>query len=209
MPNSGSTGAILRMKPGGLPQVSEVIGIIESGFEPPGLEPRGRVFAPEDAKRFYDHFGKMQDRQFYERAPLNDLVAHAGFEQASSVFELGCGTGRFAARLLAERLPSRAHYVGIDISTTMLDIATQRLKHWSSRATIEQLDGTKGLPYADCQFDRFIATYVFDLMPLSSIGPLIDEAHRLLSHNGKLCVVTSIEGIGPVSHDQSILEGGL
>ena len=196
---SSSKGAILRMKLGGLPQVSEVIGIIENGFASPGLEPHNRGFAPEDAKRFYDHFGTMQDRQFYERAPLNKLVSRAGFEQASSVFELGCGTGRFAARLCAERLPPQARYVGIDISTTMVEIAVRRLKRWNGRATVQQLDGTKGLPYVDGQFDRFIATYVFDLMPLPSISLLVGEAHRVLTHYGKLCVVTSAEGTGPVS----------
>lgn len=173
--------------------------MIENGFAPPGLEPCGRVFSPEDAKRFYDHFGAKQDWQFYERAPLTELVSRAGFEQASSVFELGCGTGRLAAHLFAERLPTQAHYIGIDISTTMVEIAAERLKPWGGRATVEQLDGARGLPYVDGQFDRFIATYVFDLIPLPSIGSLLGEAHRLLTHNGKLCVVTSAEGAGPIS----------
>lgn len=196
---SRSEGAILRMKPGGLPQVSEVLGVIENGFAPLGPEPHSRVFAPEDAKRFYDHFGAMQDKQFYEHVPLTELIAHAGFEQASSVFELGCGTGRFAARLFAEKLPPQARYIGIDISTTMVEIAALRLKRWSGRATVEQLDGTRGLPYADGQFDCFIATYVFDLLSLSSIGFLIGEAYRLLTGNGKLCAITSTEGVGPIS----------
>lgn len=196
---SGSPGAILRMKPGGLPQVFEVIAIIENGFAPLAIEPHGRLFAPEDAKRFYDRFGAMQDSQFYERAPLTELISRADFEQASSVFELGCGTGRLATRLFAERLPQQAHYLGIDISTAMIEIASRRLKRWSSRATVEQLDGTKGLPYADGQFDRFVATYVFDLLPLPAIGSLLSEAHRLLTHNGKLCVVSSVEGAGPIS----------
>ena len=196
---SGNEGAILRMKRGGLPQISEVIGIIENDFASPGPEPHGRVFAPEDAKRFYDHFGAMQDRQFYERGPLAELVSRAGFEQASSIFELGCGTGKLAVHLLAKRLPAQAHYTGTDISTTMVEIAAQRLKRWSGRATVTELDGTSGLPYVDDQFDRFIATYVFDLLPLPSIDSLLGDAHRLLTHNGKLCVVTSAEGTGPIS----------
>ena len=195
---SRSEGAILRMKAGGLPQVSEVIGIVENGFAPPGPELQSRVFAPEDAKRFYDHFGAMQEKQFYERVPLTDLIAHAAFEQASSVFELGCGTGRLAARIFAEKLPPQAHYIGVDISTTMVEIATRRLRPWSRQSTVVQLDGTRGLPYSDGQFDRFLATYVFDLLPVYSIGFLVGEAHRLLTSNGKLCVITSAEGVGPI-----------
>lgn len=200
---SRSDQAVLRMKAGGLPEVFEVIGIVENGFAPLGLEPHSRVFAPEDAKRFYDHFGAMQDKQFYERIPLTELIAHADFEEALSVFELGCGTGRFAARLFAEKLPPQARYIGIDISTTMVEIAARRLKPWSGRATVTQLDGTRGLPCSDGQFDRFIATYVFDLLPLSSIGSLIGEAHRLLTRNGRLCVVTSAEGVGAISRTLS------
>jgi selT/selW/selH-like putative selenoprotein len=196
---SSKDGAILRMKPGGLPEISEVIGILENGFAPLGPEPHTRVFAPENAKRFYDRFGAMQDTQFYERAPFNELISRADFEQASSVFELGCGTGRLATRLLAERLPPQAHYLGIDISTTMVEIAARRIARWSDRAAVEEADGTTGLPYADGQFDRFIATYVFDLLPLSSIGSMLREAHRALSPKGKLCIVTSTEGVGPLS----------
>lgn len=196
---SSSEGAILRIRAGGLPQVSEVMSIIENGFAPLELEPHGRVFAPEDAKRYYDHFGTMQDKQFYERAPLAELVAHAGFEEASSVFELGCGTGRFAVSLFTERFTPHTRYVGMDISTTMVEIAGRRLKPWNSRATVTQLDGTRGLPYSDGHFDRFIATYVFDLLPLPSINSLVNEAHRLLTHNGRLCVITSAEGVGPIS----------
>jgi selT/selW/selH-like putative selenoprotein len=191
--------AILRMKPGGLPEVAEVTGIIENGFVPLGPEPHTRVFAAENAKRFYDRLGAMQDSQFYERAPLNELISHADFEHALSVFELGCGTGRFAARLLAERLPPQAHYMGFDISTTMVEIAIRRLTRWGDRATVEEADATRGLPYADSQFDRFVATYVFDLLPASSIGLVLREAYRVLSPKGKLCVVTSTEGVGPAS----------
>lgn len=196
---SRSDGAILRMKPGGLPEIGEVIAIIENGFAPLGPEPNTRVFAPENAKRFYDRLGAIQDTQFYERAPVKTLISHADFEHAYSVFELGCGTGRFAARLLAERLPPQAQYMGIDISTTMVEIAARRLTRWSDRTTVEQADGTTGLPYADGRFDRFVATYVFDLLPPSSIGFLLREAHRVLSPDGKFCAVTSTEGIGPVS----------
>lgn len=160
---------------------------------------RAREFGPEEAKRFYDRFGVKQDKQFYERRPLRDLLSYADFEHASSVFELGCGTGGFATCLLGERLDPHARYAGIDISTTMVAIALSRLAGWSDRVAVEQADGTLKLPYPDGQFDRFVATYVFDLLPLSSIGSVLDEAHRLLGRDGKLCVVSSTAGTSPVS----------
>jgi trans-aconitate methyltransferase len=52
----------------------------------------------EQARRVYDRVGRAQDWQrFYEDAATADLVAHAGFDAAHSIVELGCGTGRLAA----------------------------------------------------------------------------------------------------------------
>jgi len=159
-----------------------------------------RRFGPDEAKRFYDHFGSLQDAQVYERAALNRLVTASDFEHASAVFELGCGTGRLAAQLLEGHLPEAARYVGVDISSTMIGIATRRLARWGKRATVSQVDGTGGLPSADGSFDRFVATYVLDLLPDAAIANVLQEARRLLMGDGKLCVITSTEGTGPISH---------
>ena len=60
------------------------------------------VLTRSQAQTFYDRFGRKQDAQaFYEDGALDDLIDHAAFEQVEKVFELGCGTGRFASRLLA------------------------------------------------------------------------------------------------------------
>jgi SAM-dependent methyltransferase len=68
-----------------------------------------RTLSPARAKAFYDRFGRKQDAQaFYEDAALDDLVSHASFGTARTVFELGCGTGRLAVTLLRERLPEAA-----------------------------------------------------------------------------------------------------
>ena len=83
---------------------------------------RGQVRA------FYDRFGARQDAQaFYEDAALTELVLHADFEAAGRVYELGCGTGRFARRLLERHLPDGATYLGVDLSATMVELARGRL----------------------------------------------------------------------------------
>lgn len=158
-----------------------------------------RQFGPDEAKRFYDHFGSLQDAQVYERAALNRLVTASDFEHASAVFELGCCSGRLAAQLLEEQLPEAARYVGVDISSTMIGIATRRLARWDKRATVSQVDGTGSLPSADGSCDRFVATYVLDLLPDAAIANVLQEARRLLMGDGKLCVITSTEGTGPIS----------
>lgn len=85
------------------------------------------VLSPMRLRTFYDRFGIRQDAQaFYEDAALDDLIAHASFEQAEGVFEFGCGTGRFALRLLKEYLPGSTSYLGIDISRTLIGICGSR-----------------------------------------------------------------------------------
>ncbi len=88
-------------------------------------------FTPDDARQFYDRFGSRQDTQgFYENPALDDLVKHADFEHARSVLEFGCGTGSFALRLFDAMLPADAQYLGLDISGTMIGVATTRLEPW-------------------------------------------------------------------------------
>jgi 16S rRNA A1518/A1519 N6-dimethyltransferase RsmA/KsgA/DIM1 with predicted DNA glycosylase/AP lyase activity len=68
-----------------------------------------RAFTKDDARDFYNCFGSKQDLQaFYENPAISDLLAHADFEHARSVFELGFGTGTLAQRLLSRHLQRTA-----------------------------------------------------------------------------------------------------
>lgn len=203
--SSRGESLLARIKPPRLPEVSELVAAIERQESLPEgtgvlAGSKRHKFGPEDAEWFYDRFGAWQDAQLYEGAALKYLVAHSDFEHASAVFEWGCGTGRLAERLFEKHLVEGASYVGIDISTTMIRIATRRLANWSRRATVRKADGTGKLPYPDRAFDRFVATYVFDLLPETAINHVLSEAGRLLRPNGKLCVVSSTEGTTPSSH---------
>jgi ubiquinone/menaquinone biosynthesis C-methylase UbiE len=153
--------------------------------------PTSRYLAPIEAKRFYDRLGSRQDWQrFYENPALNELIAHAGFESAHSVFEFGCGTGALAVRLLQRHLPADARYVGLDISPTMVSLALERLKPWPEYARVYQADGSPRIPEPDQAFDRFVSTYVLDLLAPQFIEQLLSEAHRLLVPGGTLCLVS-------------------
>ena len=67
---------------------------------------RSPVLTHDEARRVYDRIGAGQDSQaFYEDRATRLLIRHGAFERARSVLEFGCGTGRFAARLLARHLP--------------------------------------------------------------------------------------------------------
>jgi ubiquinone/menaquinone biosynthesis C-methylase UbiE len=147
------------------------------------------------ARALYDRIGRWQDTQrFYEDCATADLIDHAELPSARSVFEFGAGTGRIAERLLREHLPATARYHGIDISATMVALARQRLTPWQGRVRIEQSDGSPRLQVPDQAFDRFLSTYVLDLLSAEDIAIVLEEAHRVLSTEGRLCLVSATHG---------------
>jgi SAM-dependent methyltransferase len=161
---------------------------------------KDRYLSPAEAKHFYDRLGTRQDWQgFFENPAIDELIAHAAFGSVHSVFEFGCGTGALAVRLLQRYLPADARYIGLDISDTMISLAQRRLKPWSGRARVYQSDGSPCIPEPDRNFDRFVATYVFDLLAPDFIDQLLSEAHRLLLPRGKLCLVSMTFGDSPLA----------
>ena len=66
------------------------------------------------------------------------------------MLEFGCGTGRFAARLLREQLPGGATYLGLDVSPHMTGLARAAVAPWVGRARVELTDGSVQLPGPGC-----------------------------------------------------------
>ncbi len=158
------------------------------------------ILSYDQAKRFYDRFGARQDRQaFYEDPAVDELIAHAELETAGAVCEFGCGTGRLAARLLGEILPADASYLALDLSDEMVRLAAARLMPWAGRARVLRTDGPPRIPSGDKGFDRFLSTYVLDLLSEDDIAALLAEAHRVLRPGGLLCVAGLTFGTTPWS----------
>jgi ubiquinone/menaquinone biosynthesis C-methylase UbiE len=146
-------------------------------------------------RRFYDRFGSKQDSQaFYEDPGLDVLVHEGAFGAARRVFELGCGTGRFAERLLSRELPSDARYHGVDLSSTMIGLAARRLAAFGERAHVTRTEGELRFPFPDAAFDRVVATYVLDILASEQTREILLEAHRLLARGGLLCTLALTQG---------------
>jgi len=152
------------------------------------------MLSPPDIKRFYDRLGSHQDQQaFYEDAALDDLFAHADFLGAGAILEFGCGTGRFAERILTSA--TTATYVGFDVSTTMVRLASHRLARFGDRVHVRELEpGAVRLPVSDHIVDRVVSTYVLDLLPAPDIEIFLGEARRVLTPHGHLCMVSLTSG---------------
>ncbi len=149
------------------------------------------VLSHQEVRSIYDRFGAKQDSQaYYEDPALDVLVKHSAFGEAQSVFEFGCGTGRFAARLFDREFGPQTTYQALDLSPIMIDIAKERLAEYSDRIKIIQSDGSIDIPYGGETFDRFLSTYVIDLLPQNDATDLIAEAYRVLVPGGLLCLAS-------------------
>lgn len=158
------------------------------------------VLTLEEARSFYNKFGAKQDSQsFYEAPALQSLIANSQLGQASSIFEFGCGTGRFAFELLSEHLPSKAQYRGVDISTTMIQLATTRLAPFASRANVTLATDNVAIQVDENSIDRFVSTYVLDLLPDEKVKQVVQEAHHKLKADGLICLAGVTEGTTPLS----------
>jgi 2-polyprenyl-6-hydroxyphenyl methylase/3-demethylubiquinone-9 3-methyltransferase len=114
---------------------------------------------------------------FRLRAVLNGLWPLEG----RRVLDLGCGKGRFAARLR----PAGAEVVGLDVSAAMLaeggGLGFGRVRGSARR-----------LPFADASFDAVVAVEVFE--HLAEIDRVLDESARVLKPSGVLAVVDKNAG---------------
>lgn len=154
-----------------------------------------RKLTREEVRAFYDRFGRKQDLQrLYEGPVIRRLLAQGRFESALYVFELGCGTGWFAQKLLSGYLPAHARYFGADISSTMVRLSKKKLERFDDCARILQTDGSFGFGLASESFDRFVSIYVMDLLSTDDMNAVVNEAHRLLKEKGLICLVSITPG---------------
>jgi len=154
-----------------------------------------RTLSHAEARAVYDRIGRGQDTQaFYEDPALDTLVAHGDFGEASTILEMGCGTGRLAERLLRDHCPPKARYVGLDLSSRMVEIARDRIASFGDRAEVVLTDGHLGGDRPSASQDRVVATYLLDLLGDEEIRTFLTEAHRLLRDDGRLCVAGLTRG---------------
>jgi SAM-dependent methyltransferase len=147
------------------------------------------------ARSVYDRIGRAQDAQaFFEDKATDELVAHSKLESARSVFEFGCGTGRFAAFLIARHLSKEAVYRAVDLSPVMVELARGRLIPYAERASVRLTEGGPPTDEPSEAYDRFFSNFVLDLLSKDEIGAVIDEAHRLLRSGGMLGLCSLTEG---------------
>lgn len=148
------------------------------------------MLSHEETRAFYDRFGTKQDRQRnHEDRAVTDLVEHLDLGSAHSFFEFGCGTGRLAEQLLQTHLTSGATYLRVDANSTMVGLARKRLLRFRTRVEIRLTSSEISIDAPSGSFDRFLSTYVLDLLTKEDIQLLLGQAHRVLFQSGLLGLV--------------------
>ncbi len=144
--------------------------------------------APEPAAtlRDYDRWAPSYDHHdnpmvaatawVMDRAPL----AVAG----ARVVEIGCGTGRNLARVLAG---APASYLGVDGSPGMLAVARTRAEARDPRVSFALAEVAAGVPVADGGAD--VALIVLVLEHVAALAPLGAELARIVAPGGHVRVV--------------------
>lgn len=150
-----------------------------------------------EARQAYDRIGSLQDSQAFYEDPATSLIRlHGQFHAAESVFEFGCGTGRFALRLFEEHLSDTARYCGVDLSPKMVRLARTRLTRYAPRVEIALTGGELPIEQPGESCDRFVSNYVFDLLSPEEIRAVLAEARRMLGPDGLLCLSGLSSGTG-------------
>lgn len=99
------------------------------------------------------------------------------------VLDVGCATGRLAARLA----PKAARLAAVDIAPAILETARGRLAHLAPEAELEVADVEARLPFGNATFD--VATLTGVLHHLTRPVAALAEIRRVLRPGGRLVVV--------------------
>lgn len=143
------------------------------------------------------HIGGNDASSGYGGPAVAALLTMAAFADASCVFEYGCGQGKLAELVLGQHNHLTWH--GVDQSPLMIDRARERLMPYNKRAQLNLLpsgapeevgtlpDEGGGDATRSIVVDRFVSTYVLDLLSERDMNAVLDLAQaRLHPTRGKL-----------------------
>jgi len=82
----------------------------------------------------------------------------------------------------------------------MVALARERLRPWANRAEVVCAEGVLLAEGDTDVYDRFVSTYVLDLLSEDAIHAVLTEAHRVLHRDGLLCLVSLTHGQGVMTN---------
>jgi len=135
-----------------------------------------------DTREGYDRWSHLYDLDGNPLIALEEkyFPEILGDVRGLTVADIGCGTGRHAARLAS----SGARVVALDFSTGMMRKA--RAKFGAEHVGFSVADFSRPLPLRDQYFDRVICCLVLD--HIHDVGLLFDELKRICRADGFIAI---------------------
>jgi SAM-dependent methyltransferase len=141
--------------------------------------------APQRVRSRFREKAQAFDDLYEDERPLTRLLRPGLFRRRQlaadtvraysdpRVLDVGCGSGRIGEFVLEA---GAAHYVGVDFSEPMIELARSRLARFSDKAELIQADFLSAT--LDGSFDVVLALGLFDYLP---------EPHRFSRRMFELC----------------------
>ncbi|MCL4519689.1 MAG: methyltransferase domain-containing protein, partial [Thaumarchaeota archaeon] len=153
-----------------------------------------RKFSPAEVEKDYSHVAWMYDMwaRLTESRAVNKSLQLASIRDGESILEVAVGTGTTFKKIVERNKNGRND--GIDISQSMLSIATKRMKKCNVSNYRLQVGNAYALPYGDCEFDLIINNYMLDLLPEPDFVSILKEFNRVLKSPGRVVIVSMAYG---------------
>ena len=115
-------------------------------------------------------------------------IEMAHIQPGKKVLEVAVGPG-LAMLELAKHVGRDTPIYGVDISTSMLKLATQNL-HSAGFSNLELKEAdSRDLPFDANQFDVVYNAYMLDLIPMQDMPIILKEYYRVLRPGGRLILL--------------------
>jgi ubiquinone/menaquinone biosynthesis C-methylase UbiE len=145
------------------------------------------TYQTSEAREEFDRWSRRYDRSLVQKLlfkPAHRMMLDVLGPTCRTILDVGCGTGRFAARALRHLAGARVW--GLDLSSGMLDRCQERCLQFDRRLQIVQGDSQR-LPFADSTFDAVTCAHSFHHYPHQE--RVAREMHRVLRPGGRLVIV--------------------
>ena len=129
------------------------------------------------------------DHYDYDNNEMNTIHQYISFFQ-KDVLEIGCGTGRFTRKMLAD---NPASITAIDICSESLKIAAEKIK--DKRVSFVCHDANDYLYFLNKKKRYDFVVFSWSIHKLNQIVPLLRGFEKLLNPNGAIVIIS------PVSSD--------
>lgn len=117
--------------------------------------------------------------------PYRQILGAASITAADRVLDLGCGIGNILIAL-AERLDFVDPAVGIDVSTTLIDMGRREVERAGLAAKVKlQVMPATTLLFADAGFDVVLTSHVIKHLDDGALEKAFGEVHRVLAPGGR------------------------